>query len=602
MLDVSRLINVQVNLTQPAALGRTFNTLLVLGDSNVINGLQRELFFTSLAEVAEVFGTTAPEYLAASLYYQQSPQPVNLTIGRWLRTATAGQLDGAILNATQAMLGNFTQITSGGFDVTVDGVAKTLTGMNFSTQSNLNGIASVVTAALSGAATCVWTGDQFEIISATTGAGIQASGNISFTGNPSPGDTVTVNGVSIEFVSSSPSGNEVLIGGTDQITAANLNTFLINSNSPNILEGQYSISGLVISVSYYQVGVAGNSFTLAKSSSALTVSGATLSGGTNPSSVSYATPPGSGQDVSTLMGLTAALALPLVPGYAAESPLSAVEALDVLDTNWYGVMFAASVMPTDSQNLAVAAYIEADVVTRMFGVTIQNTNVLSSEVNNDLASSMLALSYAQSFTAYCSTNPYSVASVFGRMFTVVFTGSNTMIDLCYKQMPGIAAENLTNEEADVLQSKQCNVYVEYDNNTSIFEYGTTASQEVFIDETFGDNVLQNTIQTNVYNVLYTSSTKVPQTDQGEQQFVNAISQACQQFVVNGFGAPGQWNADGFGSLQEGQYLKTGYYIYAPPVSSQSEADRAARQSVPFQVAFKLAGSNQTVQISVSVNQ
>ena len=170
----------------------------------------------------------------------------------------------------------------------------------------------------------------------------------------------------------------------------------------------------MITVEFYQVGVAGNAFTLAKSSANITISGSTLTGGTNPSSVSYATPPGSGQDVSTLMGLTAALALPLVPGYAAEIPVQAVEALDVLDTNWYGVMFAASVMPNDSQNLAVAAYIQADQITRMFGVTIQNTSVLSSEVSNDLASLMLALSYSQSFTAYCSTNPYSVASVFGR--------------------------------------------------------------------------------------------------------------------------------------------------------------------------------------------
>ena len=107
MLDVSRLVNVEVNLTQPGALGRTFNTLLILGDSNVINGLQRERFYMSLSGVAEDFGTTAPEYLAASLYYSQSPQPVNLTIGRWLRTATAGQLDGAILTSNQAAIREF---------------------------------------------------------------------------------------------------------------------------------------------------------------------------------------------------------------------------------------------------------------------------------------------------------------------------------------------------------------------------------------------------------------------------------------------------------------------------------------------------------------
>lgn len=601
MLDVSRLIQVLVNLTQAGALGRTFNTLMVVGDSSIINGLERERSYTDLAGVAADFGINAPEYLAASIYYQQKPQPINITIGRWIRTATKGFLEGAILNATQAELINFTQITSGGLDVSVNGVAQTLTGMNFSTALNLNGIATIVTSAFSGAATCIWDGSQFEIISPTTGAGVEASGTITLGSNPAGGDTVTVNGISISFVTSSPSGNEVLIGGNAAITAANLNAFLINSISSNILQASYTVSGSVVTAVFNAVGTAGNSFTLAKSSSAITLSASTLLGGTNGSSVSYATPPASGQDVSSLMGLTAALALPLIPGYAAESALQAVVALDALDPNWYGLMFASSVMPTDSDNLQIAPFIEADEVTRLFGVTIQNTNVLSSEVSNDLASELLALQYEQTFTAYCSTNVYAVASMFGRLFTVNFSGSNTMLDLMYKQMPGIAAEQLDNNEANTLQAKRCNVFVAYDNNTSIIQYGTCAGP-VFIDETFGDNWLQNAMQTAVYNVNYTSTTKVPQTDQGENAYVNAIAGVCQQGVTNGFGAPGTWNATGFGSLQQGQYLKTGYYIYAPSVSSQSEADRAARQSVPFQVAFKLAGSTQTAFIEVSVNQ
>ncbi len=602
MLDVSRLINVQVALTQAGALGRTFNTLCVMGDSNVITGLQRERFYSSLAGVANDFGTTAPEYLAASIYYQQVPQPVNLTIGRWLRTATAAQLEGALLTAAQSQLSLFTQITSGGFDITIDGGSQSvITGLNFSAQTNLNGVAAVVQTALGGSNKCIWNGSQFIITSGTTGAGVEASGTITFTGNPTAADTVTIDGTSVEFVSSSPTGNQVLIGGTDLITATNLNTFLNASVDTNISKATYSVSGLVVTVTYKSVGTNGNSFTLAKSSTAITLSASDLAGGTNASAVTYMTSPASGQDISSLFGMTASLALPLVPGYAAESALQAVQALDVLDPNWYGLMFASSVMPTDSDNLQIAPYIQADVVTRLFGITDQNTNVLSSEVSNDLASELLALNYTQSFIAYCSTNAYSVASAFGRLFTVNLSGNNTMIDLCYKQMPGIAAENLNTEEADVLQSKHCNVFAEYDNDTSIFQYGITCGDQL-IYETFADNALQNSIQTNCYNVLYTATALVPQTDQGEQQFVNAISQSCQQYVTNGYGAPGQWNATGFGSLQEGQYLKTGYYIYAPPVSSQSEMDRAAKKSVPFQVAFKEAGSNQTVFISVSVNQ
>jgi hypothetical protein len=361
------------------------------------------------------------------------------------------------------------------------------------------------------------------------------------------------------------------------------------------------VANNIVTATFNQVGTVGNAFTLAESSAGIILSGATLLGGTNASSVSYATAPGSGQDVSGLLGLTSALALPLVPGYAAESALQAVVALDALDPNWYGLMFASSVMPSDADNLEIAPFIEADEITRLFGITIQNTNVLSSEVTNDLASELHALGYNQTFDAYCSTNPYSVASAFGRLFTVNFTGSNTMIDLCYKQMPGIAPEDLTETEADTLQNKHCNVFASYDNNTSIFQYGVCAGSS-YIDETFGDNWLQNAIQTAVYNVNYTSTTKVPQTDQGEQAYVNAIAGVCQQGVTNGFGAPGIWNASGFGALQEGQNLKVGYYVYAPPVSSQSESDRAARKSVPFQVAFKLAGSTQTVEILVSVNQ
>lgn len=599
-LPVSRLIQVSINLSPTPAQGRNFGDLLILGDSNVITGLERIRQYASMSGVAGDFSISAPEFLAAQLYFSQSPKPTSLSIGRWLRTATAGLLQGALLNASQSALSLFTSITSGGLDVTINGTVYLLTGMNFSTQTNLNGVASVVTAALSGAGICTWTGSQFDIASTTTGAGIAATGTMTVATQPSPGDTVTVNGISIQFVASSPSGNQVLIGGSAALTAVNLNTFLQASVSPNILQATYAVVGNVVTATYFQVGVAGNAFTLATSGAHVTVSGATLSGGTAPSSVSYVTSPASGQDVSALMGLTAAQALPLVPGYAAESPLQAVVALDAISNAWYGLTFAASVMPVDADNLAIAPFIEADAVTRLFGITIQNTNVLSSSVTNDLASQLALAGYEQTFSQYSSASPFAVTSMFGRLFSVDFTASNTMIDLMYKQEPGITPEFLTTNQANVLQSKRCNVYAEYDNNTSILQYGVCAGP-AYIDEIFGVDWLQNAVQTAVFNVNYTSPTKVPQTDSGTNQYINAISGVCQQAVNNGFAAPGQWNAPGFGNLVEGQFLKQGFYIFAPPISSQSQSDRAARKSVPIQTAIKLAGSTQTVGIQLNVN-
>jgi hypothetical protein len=601
-LPVSRLVNVNVNLSPLPAAGRNFGKLLVVGDSDVISGLERIRDYSDAASVASDFGSTAPETLAAELYFGQNPKPTQFSVGRWIRQSTKALLEGALLSASQSAIFNFAQVTSGGFSVTIDGVVKALTGLNFSAQTNLNGVASVVTTALAGAGTCIWNGSQFVISSATSGAGVKACGTITFTANPVAGvDTITVNGIVISFVSAVTGPNQVLVGATDLITAANLNAFLVNSVSPNIKAATYSINGLVISIAAASVGLSGNSFTLAESGAYATLSHATLQGGLEPSSVSYATAPVSGTDVSGLFGLTSALALPLVPGYDAETPPAAMVAMSAKSTAWYGSMFAASVMPSDSDNLAIAALIESDPVTRMFGVTIQNSNVLSSLVTNDLASELMAGGFEQSFCMYSSSNPYACASMFGRAFSVNFTQQNSTIDLMYKQMPGVVAEVLTTEQANILQAKRCNVFVQYNNSTSILQYGVMSSP-AFFDEIHGLDWLQNAIQTECYNVLYTSTTKVPQTDAGNNQFVNAIGGVCDQGINNGLGAPGVWNGPSFGQLQQGQFLKTGYYIYAQSVALQSESDRAARKAPPIQVAFKLAGSNQTVDVLVNVNR
>jgi Protein of unknown function (DUF3383) len=601
-LPVSNLVQVNVNLSPLPAQTRTFGRLLILGDSSVISGLERKRDYSNNDGVAADFGVNAPEAKAAALFFSQSPKPAQLSIGRWLRQDTAAMAQGAILSASQSALVLFTSITSGGFDVTIDTVVKHLLGMDFSAQTNLNGVASVITTALSGAGTCVWNGSQFVITSATAGVGVAANGSITVSANPTALDTITVNGITVTFVGSAPTGNQVLIGGTAAQTAVNLHTFLQASTSPNIRAATYSVAGAVISIVYNSVGVAGDAYTLVTSNAvAITLSGATLVHGAEASSVGYASSPASGQDVSGLLGLTSALGLPLVPGYAAESPLEAVAALSAISTQWYGCMFAASVMPTDDQNMAICPFIEADGATRTFGVTIQNSNALSAVVTNDLASRMKAGGFEQSFCQYSSASPYAVASFFGRAFSVNFAGTDTTICLMFKQEPGITPEELTQTQANALQAKRCNVFVEYDNDTAILQYGTM-SGPAFFDEIQGLDWLQNAVQTACYNLLYANTTKVPQTDSGVNQFVVAIAGIFDQGVANGLMAPGVWSAPGFGQLSQGQYLKTGYYIYAPPVSSQSESDRAARVSPPIQCAVKLAGAIQQVLININVNR
>lgn len=167
-LNIGRLVRATVNLAPLAAARRGFGTLMIAGDSSVIDGSERFRSYVDLEPVAEDFGTNAPEYLAAALYFGQSPRPQNLMVGRWLRTATAGFIKGASLTTAEQVLASWTAITTGSFKIDVDGVTKTLSNLNFAAQTNLNGVASVINASLVGA-TIAWDGSRFILTSSTTG-------------------------------------------------------------------------------------------------------------------------------------------------------------------------------------------------------------------------------------------------------------------------------------------------------------------------------------------------------------------------------------------------------------------------------------------------
>lgn len=115
-----------------------------------------------------------------------------------------------------------------------------------------------------------------------------ATNTITFTANPAPADTVTVAGTAITFVASGAVGNQVNIGATLGNTVANLMGLLITSVDANLIKVTQTINAAqtVITLSANQVistgafaGSAGNALTLAKSSTAITIGGATFSGG-----------------------------------------------------------------------------------------------------------------------------------------------------------------------------------------------------------------------------------------------------------------------------------------------------------------------------------
>src|ERR1700692_163723 len=111
-LPVSKFISASVSFAAAAAQGIPFSSLLIVGDSNVINVKDRLRPYTSLPAIATDFGTAAAEYLAAKDYFAQLPQPTTVTVGRWAKGATSGLNLGGVLTATQQAMANWTSITA----------------------------------------------------------------------------------------------------------------------------------------------------------------------------------------------------------------------------------------------------------------------------------------------------------------------------------------------------------------------------------------------------------------------------------------------------------------------------------------------------------
>ena len=496
-LPISSLINVGINLSPNAAQAQNTTVALILGNSPVIDTVQRMREYFTLTAVANDFGTTAPEYYAAALWFEQNPQPSQLNIGRWVQTASAGQLIGAPLTAF-GVVSAWTGITAGSFKITVDGGAATdVTGMNFSAAVTMQGVAAIMQAAartaLTDLVTIVWDAqfERFEITSPTTG--------------PSS---------AIAFLTAAATGTDISVDMGCRSTSSG---------------------------AYAAVGV------------------------------------------------------------AAESAVAAATLFDTM----FGQQWYALVMPTivsDSDHIAVGNFIEGTNTKHLYGVTTSEGAVINNPSDTtNVAYSLKQLALKRTFTQYSSTSAYAVVSFFARILTVNYAANNSTITLMYKQEPGIVPEALNSTQLATALGFNANVFAAYNNNTAIIQTGVDAAG-FYVDVITGTDNFALQMQTDLFNRLYLTPTKVPQTDDGTHQLTSVIKSVCIQYVDNGFIAPGVWTVGGFGSLKQGDFLSTGYYIYAPTVASQNQSQRGLRISVPIQVAIKLAGAVQTVNVQIVVNQ
>ena len=479
------------------------STILIMTDEEPANPYQGSYVISRTSTgIANQWGTNTEIAQQANMIYSQTPNILTnngYIIGANYQTvdynnpATAGTLTTEDLSANVA---GFASVTDGVINLTVDGSAKQVTGLDFSEAATLEEIAAVIQA-------------EYE---------------------------------------------DVTIAATDN------NTLLFTSNTTG------AASNVTIAAMSGGSGTDLYGASYLKGATATAVSGTAAESGTRPETLSEA--------VTRLAGLIYFEGVLTTRALTEEEAIAACSTIQGMQNR---------IFPVPASNTSALA-----ASTGLFSKIMSNTNckpLLYTLGDDDEAAALNSRLFA---AAYLS-----------RGFSVNYSGSNTTITMNLKDLTGLQADTNINETIlSQAAAVGADCFVE-----GLAKVMSNSQNGTYFDQVTNRIWFVNTIQREVFNVLATTRTKVPQTDAGLESIVKAIRNVCVQAVTNGMLAPGEWNsADFFGNQED--FLRNirefGYFIHHQPVAEQAQSEREERRAPLFQIAAKEAGAVHSASIVIYI--
>ncbi|SFC86103.1 DUF3383 domain-containing protein [Pragia fontium] len=274
----------------------------------------------------------------------------------------------------------------------------------------------------------------------------------------------------------------------------------------------------------------------------------------------------------------------------------AFTALQNKNPNWYAASIVAAL--TDSEIQAASDWIQASDKKVLGLTTLKSSHIENS--NGNIFKKLVDKQNDRTVVLYDKNDQYAINSWLARALAVNFSANNSTITMKFKSLPGVSADDLTLTEANKCKALGLNYYTYFDQAAMVAE-GTVLGKR-FFDEVHILDWFIDAVEKETFAVLYQSPTKVPLTDAGTARLIAAVKKVCLEGIKNGAFAPGVWNGDSFGTLNSGDRLDDGFYVWADTVDNLSISDREQRKSPPIQVAVKLAGAIHSVDVMVNFNR
>ena len=269
----------------------------------------------------------------------------------------------------------------------------------------------------------------------------------------------------------------------------------------------------------------------------------------------------------------------------------------VLDqtASFYGVMTTDTVTATDY--LTFARSVEALSRPLMLFVPVTGT-VASATAADGIPDKLHSASIKRALPFYCSAAS-DCAAVMGTAMGLELSHKGSAFALCYKTIQGIQPSALTQTEVDALKALGCNVYVARGYTHLLLENGTVSNGQRYDEVLYVDKIAEDLTNAAV-TLLAENPDKLPQTDDSTAQFINRFSAILMGYTDRGILASAAWRGTDTGPVRSGDIIENGFLLWADSYDDQSDGDRAAHRAVPVQCALTLAGSIESIVITVNV--
>ena len=257
---------------------------------------------------------------------------------------------------------------------------------------------------------------------------------------------------------------------------------------------------------------------------------------------------------------------------------------------WFDVTTEAR--PDTAAYLAIQAW--ANSAAKFFAATTNEATVLNSGVSNDTVSQMVGAGARYAHIEDHDTNAYAglqTAALFAR---VNYSADNSTITAFGKRKPGLTALDLSNSAYATLRTKKAVFYTKVEAGGSVDEgrvlnpFSTSSFGETIAD-VVDIEAMVNAMTVALYNYLNGTTTKRPQTPQGQAGAIQAVAEICEQFYRNGF-----LGAREYIDTQTGEtaIAEHGYVILTKPhdIFLLSDADRDAHKLYPISARVFKAGA------------